>query len=86
MNAVTTLNGREMPPFATLRVRPSDDIRSLRLARENAALTLDNTRLRVEYEQLLSSTEIWIRLYEAALARANAAVAECARLQQPAHE
>ena len=67
-------------------MRPSDDIRSLRLARENAALTLDNTRLRVEYEQLLSSTEIWIRLYEAALTRANAADAECLRLQQPAHE
>ena len=86
MNAVTTLIGREMPRFASLRVQPTDDIRSLRLARENASLTLDNTRLRVEYEQLLSSTEIWIRLYEAALKRANAATAECARLTAPSHE
>jgi hypothetical protein len=86
MNSVTPLNGHELPRFARLRVRSNEDGRSLRLARENAALTLDNTRLRVEYEQLLSSTEIWIRLYEAALERANAATAECQRLQQPAHE
>jgi hypothetical protein len=38
----------------------------------------------VEYEQLLSSTETWIRLYEAALERANAAVRECARLREEA--
>ena len=82
MNSVTTLLGRDLPPPTTLRVRPTDDLRSLRLARENATLTLDNTRLRVEYEQLLSSTEIWIRLYEAALERANAATAECARLRE----
>lgn len=81
MNSVTAINGRELPPFTTLRVRPNEDIRGVRLARENACLTLDNTRLRVEYEQLLSSTEIWIRLYEAALGRANAAAAECARLR-----
>lgn len=81
MNSVTAINGRELPPFTPLRVRPNEDIRSVRLARENACLTLDNTRLRVEYEQLLSSTEIWIRLYEAALDRANAAAAECARLR-----
>lgn len=84
MNSVTTLLGRDLPPLATLRVRPTEDLRSLRLARENATLTLDNTRLRVEHEQLLSSTEIWIRLYEAALERANAATAECARLREQA--
>ena len=86
MNSVTTLLGRDLPPLTTLRVRPTEDLRSLRLARENATLTLDNTRLRVEYEQLLSSTEIWIRLYEAALERANAATAECSRLKQMTHE
>jgi hypothetical protein len=87
MNSVTALNGHDLPPLATLRLRPNEDIRSVRLARENACLTLDNTRLRVEYEHLLSSTEIWIRLYEAALERANAAVSECARLrQQGEHE
>jgi hypothetical protein len=86
MNSMPTVNGRQRQQFAALRVRPSDDIRSLRLARENASLALDNTRLRLEYEQLLSSTEIWIRLYEAALERANAATAECARLTLPSHE
>ena len=43
---------------------------------------LDNTRLRVEYENLLSSTETWIRLYEAALERGNAAVRECGLLRE----
>ena len=81
MNTVTTLKGFE-PRLANVHARPNEDIRSLRLARENACLLLDNTRLRVEYEQLLSSTEIWIRLYEAALARANAAARECALLRE----
>jgi hypothetical protein len=81
MNSVTTLTEGE-PRLANLQVRPSDDIRSLRLARENASLILDNTRLRVEYETLLSSTETWIRLYEAALERANAAVRECGILRE----
>jgi hypothetical protein len=86
MYSVTTLNGRELPRFASLRVRPSADIRSLRLARQNAALTLDNIRPRVEYQQLLSTTEICIRLNEAALERANAAVVECWGLQQVTDE
>ena len=84
MNSVTTVKGLDMPRPASLHLRPNDDMRSIRLARENACLILDNTRLRVEYEQLLSSTETWIRLYEAALDRANAAVRECARLREQA--
>ena len=82
MNSVTTIKGLDMPRPASLHLRPTEDIRSIRLARENACLILDNTRLRVDYEQLLSSTETWIRLYEAALERANGAVRECARLRE----
>ena len=82
MHTVTTPKGLEVPRLANLHVRPNEDIRSLRLARENACLILDNTRLRVEYENLLSSTETWIRLYEAALERANAAVRECGLLRE----
>lgn len=82
MNSVTTVKGLEMRRPASLHVQPTDDLRSFRLARENACLILDNTRLRVEYEHLLSSTETWIRLYEAALTRANAAERDCARLQE----
>ena len=82
MHTVTTLKGLEVPRLANPHVRPNEDIRSLRLARENACLILDNTRLRVEYENLLSSTETWIRLYEAALERANAAVRECGLLRE----
>jgi hypothetical protein len=82
MRTVTTLKGLEVPRLANLHVRPNEDLRSLRLARENACLILDNTRLRVEYENLLSSTEIWVRLYEAALERANAAERECGLLRE----
>jgi hypothetical protein len=82
MHTVTTMKGLEVPRLANLHVRSNDDFRSLRLARENASLMLDNTRLRVEYENLLSSTETWIRLYEAALERANAAVRECGLLRE----
>ena len=71
----------EVPQRTNPHLRPNDDIRNVRLARENACLLLDNTRLRVEYEHLLSSTETWIRLYEAALERANAATRECGLLR-----
>ena len=86
MNSVTTLKGLEVPRFANLHVRPNEDTRTQRLARENASLILDNTRLRVEYENLLSSTETWIRLYETALERANAAVRECGLLREQRSE
>jgi hypothetical protein len=41
----------------------------LRLAQENARLTEENRRLRVVCDDLAASSELWIRLYEAALAR-----------------
>jgi hypothetical protein len=85
MHTVTRLK-LEVPQRTNSHLRPHEHIRNVRLARENASLLLDNTRLRVQYENLLSSTETWIRLYEAALERANAATAECSRLKQPAHE
>ena len=76
MHTVTRLK-LEVPQRTNSHPRPNEDIRHLRLARENASLLLDNARLRVEYENLLSSTERWIRLYEAALERANAVTREC---------
>jgi hypothetical protein len=66
------------------RVRVDEETRSLRLAGEHARLTQDHTRLHSQYHDLVASAEMWIRLYEAALERANAAAAECSRLRQPA--
>ena len=41
----------------------------LRLSQENARLTEENRRLRSVCDDLAASSELWIRLYEAALAR-----------------
>jgi hypothetical protein len=80
MHTVTRLK-LEVPQRTNPHLRADPEMRNVRLARENACLLLDNTRLRVEYEHLLSSTETWIRLYEAALERANAATRECGILR-----
>lgn len=47
--------------------RASED--ELRLTQENARLTEENRRLRIACDDLAASSELWIRLYEAALAR-----------------
>lgn len=83
MSSVMTMKWLETHGLASTRARVDPESRSLRLVRENACLTQDNNRLRSEYEDLAASTETWIRLYEAALARANAATAECHRLSTP---
>lgn len=86
MNSVMTLNWLEMRRLTSSRARREEDaeIRSVRLARENASLTRENTRLRAEYEDLAASALTWIRLYEAALDRANQATGTSSGLAQPA--
>ncbi len=42
----------------------------------------NNVRLRLQLKDLEASALSWIRLYEAALERANAATVECARLRE----
>jgi hypothetical protein len=85
MNSVMTLNWLEMRRLTGLRQRVNEEDRGLRLVRENACLTQDNSRLRSDYEDLAASTRMWIRLYEAALERANmnASAVESSRSQQP---
>ena len=43
--------------------------REIRLTRENTRLTEENQRLRTVCDDLVASSELWIRLYEEALAR-----------------
>lgn len=50
-----------------------DQVRAVQLARENTRLAEENHRLRTQNADLAASAEIWIKLYEAALARANRA-------------
>ena len=68
-----TLNWLEMRRISTARSRQDDQARLLTLARENARLAEENRRLDQRYQDLMASTDIWIRLYEAALLRANRA-------------
>lgn len=47
----------------------------LRLSSQNARLSEELARARSRHQDLIQSAEIWIRLYEAQLARANGAEA-----------
>ncbi len=71
MDVAMALNWTEMRRVGTGRARVDDQMRAVELARENMRLLEENERLRQENADLAGSAEMWIRLYEAALARAN---------------
>ena len=81
MNSVMTLKAVATRPATSSHVRVDNDARCFFLERENAYLTQNNARLRLQMQDLEASALSWIRLYEAALDRAQAATAECARLR-----
>ena len=72
MDTAMTLNWLEMRRLTNTRSRQDEQTRLLTLTRENARLAEENGRLHQQYQDLLASTDLWIRLYEAALDRANA--------------
>jgi cell division protein FtsB len=82
MNSVMTLDGLATRPEIASRVRVDQDARCFFLERENAYLTQNNAKLRLQMKDLEASSLYWIRLYEAALDRAQAATAACERLSQ----
>ena len=82
MNSVMTLKAVAARPGTSSRVRVDNDARCFFLERENAYLTENNARLRLQLKDLEAAALSWIRLYEAALERAKAATAECERLQR----
>jgi len=84
MNSAMTLNAAATRPLTTLRTQVDNDARCFFLERENAYLTQNNAKLRLQLKDLEGSAVAWIRLYEAALERANAASAECDRLRAAA--
>jgi hypothetical protein len=75
MDTAMTLNWLEMRRLSHARARQGDQARILTLTRENARLAEENHRLHQQYQDLSASTEIWIRLYEAALERSQGVVA-----------
>ena len=84
MNSVMTLKAVATRPVTSSRVQVDNDARCFFLERENAYLTHNNSRLRLQLKDLEASSLSWIRLYEAALERAKAATAECVRLRDAA--
>jgi hypothetical protein len=81
MDTAMTLNWLEMRRMSSARTRLDEQTRMVRLARENVRLTEEVERLRDRYDMLTASSEVWIRLYEAALERAKAEAAARAILQ-----
>jgi hypothetical protein len=71
MDVAMALNWTEMRSIGPKRVTVDAQMRTVELARENMRLLQENERLRQENADLAGSAEMWIRLYEAALARAN---------------
>lgn len=80
-----TLNWLEMRRISNARSRQDDQARILALTRENTRLADENHRLNQEYQDLLASTDIWIRLYEAALDRAKGSHVIQALSSQPSN-
>jgi hypothetical protein len=74
MDTAMTLNWLEMRRISNARARLDDQARILTLTRENARLAEENNKLRQQLQDLSASTDIWIRLYEKALDRANGGV------------
>jgi len=71
MDAAMTFNWLETQRATTVQSRDVRENTSIRLTRENARLVEDNERLARQCADLAASCELWIRLYEAALARAG---------------
>lgn len=71
MDVAMAFNWTEMRRVGTGRAKIDEQMRAVELARENMRLLEENERLRQQNADLAGSAEMWIRLYEAALARAN---------------
>ena len=61
-------------------MRTEVEPRLVQWARENVRLAQENEVLRQSCADLTAASETWIRLYESALARANAAERQIAQL------
>lgn len=71
MDGAMTFNWLETQRATTAQTRQAQEKTAIRLARENARLLEENERLTRRCADLAASCDLWIRLYEAALARAG---------------
>ena len=74
MKTAVAVDWMELHRAQFSRVRVDEQMRTVQLARENRRLMELNERLRHNNADLTASAEMWIRLYEAALMRANASL------------
>jgi plasmid maintenance system antidote protein VapI len=79
MDTAMTLNWLEIRRASAARARLDGETRVAALLRENARLTEELETLRRIHADLAASADMWIRLYELALARANRAEARIDR-------
>jgi hypothetical protein len=78
MHAATASNRIDRPQMPATTRREGEDPFLAEWARENRRLAQENEILRQTYAELTTAAESWIRLYELALSRANAAEAAIA--------
>jgi hypothetical protein len=71
MKTAVAVDWMELHRAQFSRVRVDEQMRTVQLARENRRLMELNEQLRQNNADLTASAEMWIRLYEAALMRAN---------------
>ena len=71
MKTAVAVDWMELHRAQFSRVRVDEQMRTVQLARENRRLMELNEQLRHNNADLTASAEMWIRLYEAALMRAN---------------
>ena len=71
MNTAVAIDWMGLHRAQFSRVKVDEQMRTVQLARENRRLMEANERLRQDNADLTASAEMWIRLYEAALTRAN---------------
>jgi len=83
MDTSMTLNGLEMRRVASARTRQDHDVSVVHLHCENARLSDELQQLRRVNADLVASADLWIRLYEHALTRANEAEASLAQVTPP---
>ena len=79
MDTSMTLSWLEMRKVANARTRQDHESRLTQLGRENARLMDELQHLRRVHADLAASANLWIRLYERALTRANQAEAALAQ-------
>jgi hypothetical protein len=78
MHAATASNQIDRPQMPAAPRREEEGPFLVEWARENRRLAQENENLRQSYAELTIAAETWIRLYELALGRANAAEAAIA--------